>query len=170
MDSRTIRLSFVTAIKHSCGFRAAQESPELCAFVQLHANVSCNAIISNRARGGLHVRSRDVEIRIGLTMLRDDGKREKEESELQAPQSDSYAEAHAIRNALCVNFRVKHSSRQDAKFTRRVELRARLSETVSETSANVVALTTSCFGHLIFRGNLLPSGKWTQFGRRRKDG
>lgn len=40
---------FRTAIKHSCGPRAAQEFPELCAFVRPHANVSCNAIISDGA-------------------------------------------------------------------------------------------------------------------------
>lgn len=64
---------FRAAIKHSCGPRAAQESPELCAFVQLHANVSCNAIISDGARDGLHVHSRDVEVCIGLTMLKGEG-------------------------------------------------------------------------------------------------
>lgn len=70
MDSRTIPPIFRAAIKHSCGPRAAQEFPELCAFVQLHANVSCNAIISDRASGGLHVQPRDVEVCIGLTMSR----------------------------------------------------------------------------------------------------
>lgn len=66
---------FRAAIKHSCGLRAAQGSPELCAFVQLHANVSCNAIISDRASGGLHVQPRDMEVCIGLTMLRGEGER-----------------------------------------------------------------------------------------------
>lgn len=53
------------------------------------------------------------------------------------------------REARCVNFRVKHSARQDAKFIRRIELRARLSET--GTSANAVVLMTLRFVHLDFQ-------------------
>lgn len=48
------------------------------------------------------------------------------------------------REARCVNFRVKHSARQDAKFIRGIEL----SETVSPQTP--VALMTLRFVHLDF--------------------
>lgn len=45
------------------------------------------------------MRPRDVEVCIGLTMLGGGGERGGGEGRVvQVPQSDSYAEAHAIRN------------------------------------------------------------------------
>lgn len=75
MDSRAIRLSFVRRSNAAAASAPRRNSPEVRAFVQPHANVSCNAIISDRARGSLHARPRDVEVCIGLTMLRGDGER-----------------------------------------------------------------------------------------------
>lgn len=94
MDSRTIRLSFVRQSNTLAGPRAAQEFPELCAFVQPHANVSCNAIISD---DGLHVQPRRRRSMYRVNNV-EGAKAKGMEGELQTPQSDSYPETHAIRN------------------------------------------------------------------------